>query len=276
MLPDINFSKPPLDTSIVFSTKSYNYYNIKCKGFAKLGMLTKVIEGKAEKLKNPVFENAKLKRQELSKSPQRKYTEQFTLKLKETKPRANTICANVEAIVNNSKSLLLSPTNLLDQKRSISSMKGSDKRRMNLIRKCCNKDLSKPQNEGKLANALEQKLFKQIRDDDKEERMLVLKLRGKDKLNEYTSSALQEQEKWGTSGRQAASDFNTFGRKIQRLRKKDSVKEYSRDEIQRLVSNDVKLYIPSHAQYVRDYAKEIVRELLLQANSGVKYRNPVG
>lgn len=275
MLPDINSSKPPLDTSIVFSTKCYNYYNIKCKGFAKLGTLARVTENKAKKPRKPILEKAKLKRPGLSESPQRKHTKELPLKLIEMKPRANTICDNSEVTESNSKSLLLSPTNLLGQKRSISSIKVPSKRKANLIRKCCDKDPSKPQCEGRLTNVLEQELFKQIRDDDREERMLALKLRGKDKLNEYTSSALQDQEKWGTVGRQAAGEFNTFGRSIQRQKKKDSVKEYSRDEIQRLVCNDVKLYIPSRAQYARDYAKEIVRELLLQANSGVKYRSPV-
>eukprot|EP00826_Nyctotherus_ovalis_P001691 TRINITY_DN10293_c0_g1_i4.p1 TRINITY_DN10293_c0_g1~~TRINITY_DN10293_c0_g1_i4.p1 ORF type:complete len:107 (+),score=24.18 TRINITY_DN10293_c0_g1_i4:347-667(+) len=104
--------------------------------------------------------------------------------------------------------------------------------------------------------------------------MQLIKLRGKDKHANYTSSGLEDPEKWGTNGRQVTRGFNTFGRNLKRFKQEHRIQEYSRDELQRLVLSDVKLYIPSHAQYVRNYTKEIVRELLLQSNSGVKYREP--
>lgn len=271
MLPDINSSKTPLDTSIVFSTKTYNYYNIKCKGFARLRAQSKISRNTAESALQPYSETVKLKEIDLPGSPHKVSSEPFILDTEKIKPRSNTVCIRSGKIKSNPQLL---PFNLTSQKKSLPRLQSPEKPKPTKTRKCCNKEGLKHQNTKDLTTILEQKLFKEIKDDDTAERLQMMKLRGKDKLANYTSSGLQEQEKWGTAGKQVTRGFSTFGRNIQRSKKQDTIQGYSREELQRLVLSDVKLYIPSRAQYVRDYTKEIIRELILQSNTGVKYRDP--
>jgi len=273
MLPVIRSPNLPLDTSIVFSGKDYNYYNIKCKGFAKFGTIT---ESNIKRSRQSFLTQIKSNQTTSLGSPQKVQPERFLFNIKETNSESNILYTNSDAINSNPKSLSITPSTFLGKKRSLLPFQTPTKSKILWMRKCCNnKNSSKVQNDKNLTTILQQKLFKQIKDDDTEERMRVIKLRGKDKLANYTSSALQEQEKWGTNNKQPIRAFNTFGRHIQRIKKKDKVREHTGDELLRLAFNDIKLYIPSHAQYLRDYTKEMVRELLLQSNTGVKYRSPV-
>ena len=272
MLPVIRSPSLPLDTSIVFSGKNYDYYNIKCKGFARLGMIT---ENNTKRSRQSFLTQIKSNQTTSLGSPQKVQPERFLFNVKKTNSESNIIYTNSDAINSNPKSLSITPSTFLGKKHSLLPFQTPSKSKILWIRKCCNnKNPSKVQSKN-LTTILEQKLFKQIKDDDTEERMRVIKLRGKDKLANYSSSGLQEQEKWGTRNKQSIRAFSTFGRHIQRIKKKDKVKEYSGEELVRLVFNDVKLYIPSHAQYFRDHTKEIVRDLLLHSNTGAKYRSPV-
>lgn len=273
MLPDINSSKTPLDTSIVLATNSYNYYNIKCKGLTRLGTLTGATR---QRSRQSALGNGRLTELNPTGSPQKTSSDQFTFDPTITKPRSNTVCIKSEKLRSNPQLLPLARMNLMGQKKSLPHLQSSEKQKQSPPRRCCNnaKSIPKGQNARDLTSILEQKLFKQIRDDDTEERMQLIKLRGKDKHANYTSSGLEDPEKWGTSAKQVTRGFNTFGRNLKKFKQEHKIQEYSRDELQRLVLSDVKLYIPSRVQYVRDYTKEIVRELLLQSNSGVKYREP--
>jgi len=268
MLPEINFSKTFLDTSIVFSTKTYNYYNIKSKGLT--GAVDKLVKEPKEPVPNPIAS----KNLDRLGSPQKMSSGTFVLDAYKVKPRSNTVFFNSDLMKNYNQLSLFNSSNFIRQKRSLPRLQSPEKPKHNRTRGCCNKNIPKVHTEKDLTRILEQKLFKEIKDDDIAERTQMMKLRGKDKLANYTSSALQDEEKWGTNGKQVRRGFSTFGRNLKRFKRQEKVQEYSREELQRLALGDVKLYIPSHADYIRNYTKEIVKELLLQSNTGAKYREP--
>lgn len=143
-----------------------------------------------------------------------------------------------------------------------------------VIRKCCAGDgvkVSENQVRRNRVRLAQHQLFKQIKEDDREI------LRDANSFDNITLRACNSilakgGAKWGSNNAIKLNRQQVHGRSV-RGKKPLEVKERSRESLERLASGDVKLYIPSRQDYVKVHARAIVRELLLQSNSGVKYRN---
>ena len=114
---------------------------------------------------------------------------------------------------------------------------------------------------------LEYDLFDKIRKDNQEDERNTLKFRQEDKLSCYSSSGLQPPTKWGY--RKKYQRITVLGRKKE---KEFSMDNCSFDYINRLVLNDMKLYIPSKESFMNNYRKSLVKTLLLESDKGIKHR----
>jgi len=81
---------------------------------------------------------------------------------------------------------------------------------------------------------------------------------------------------WGPSQVPKKEIISVFGRDIKLARKeKRQLPKYSRESLERLIMNDIKLYIESERSFVNQYALNMVTSLLLQTDKGAKFRKPV-
>ena len=113
------------------------------------------------------------------------------------------------------------------------------------------------------------KLFKQIEKDNNENQMISMHSRKHRLLENYTSEGLKEPDKWGTLTKEKLTKLNVFGRN--KKNKNLETVTYNTETLTRLVSNDVKLYIPSKRIFLNDYCKNVKKHLLMISDTGVKY-----
>lgn len=174
--------------------------------------------------------------------------------------------------VSEHQSVLDSKKNPFGKKLDIQTRQRSNS---HLARKCCVDADKKPSGDKSRRNRIklaQLQLFNQIKEDDMENVKGIQTFK-KDKLLEYTSAKLKDKIKWGSNSTVERNKEQSFCRNV-KAKKPIKVKERSRESLERLALGDIKLYIPSRKDYIQIYTKAIVRELLLQSNSGVKYRNP--
>ena len=122
---------------------------------------------------------------------------------------------------------------------------------------------------------LEQKLFNEIKNDDQEESLRIINFSAEKKFSKYSSEGIQKAEEWGSNKTHKTIKLNAFGRKI-KIKKPLHVVDRTRESLERLVSSDIKLYIPSQKKYMSNLSKNMVCDLLLQSDTGAKYRTPIG
>ncbi len=94
---------------------------------------------------------------------------------------------------------------------------------------------------------------------------------------EYTSKLIRTKEKWGSSTIQTREKISAFGRTISRSRRGASLISggYSRESLQRLAFGDLKLYIPSQDGFKDEYTQLVIKQLLVESDTGAKYRTPI-
>ena len=213
MFPEINLKNPPLDSSLFFSTKCYNFYDLKKR--SKSGVLKKF----------------------------------------------NDDCSS-------SHLLIKKRPRIKSNFRTLNPTKNNNPR----IRK---ENYIEPKDRTFAINRVHffsKIFFQQISNDNKEQNMKGMKLNKTEEFNNYTSTGLNSPEKWGNNkGRM--KKINTFGRN-KRISDNKTF-DYSKDELQRLVANDIKLYIPNYKSYMNFHTKAVIGRLLLESDSGAKYREPI-
>ena len=215
MFPTIDLNNPPLDTSLFFSDKCFDYYSLKQNGLYR------------------------------------------------SRSRTNNFLSNYTTSPNKRKLSLRKNINIC---KPIQIMTHEIR-----INKKSKEEVNLPKLKSQMT-LLEEKLFKEIKDEEAIQLAEALRFRSGNKLSQYTSNALQEKDQWGSSTNIENKKKFFFSRN-NAYKKPYKVKEPSRESIKRLVHGDIKLYIPSRKEYLHEYTKGIVKELLMQSNSGVKYRN---
>jgi len=129
--------------------------------------------------------------------------------------------------------------------------------------------ISKSKSPNRRTTKLQEKLFKEIKDYD-EESQAEYKI--ENKLANYTSEGIQDPIKWGMSNKINFEKLNIFGRNVRHKRTKTKVQEHSVETLTQLVDGDVRLYIPTKGTYKQTYEKAIIQLLLMQSNTGIKFR----
>ena len=122
---------------------------------------------------------------------------------------------------------------------------------------------------------LERRLFFQINKDNKEEEVRTMHFSKEKRFHKYSSKGLQDVERWGNNTiKKTTLKKNVFGRN-KRNGECSIFQQYTEDSIKRLVNGDIKLYIPSKKEYMKSYLKNVIGDLLLESNTGTKYRKPI-
>ena len=125
--------------------------------------------------------------------------------------------------------------------------------------------------ENRIVN-LQRILFDQIKTDNEQELLKGMKSHSKSKASDYELIAEGDTTKWGTF----PSNININQKEEKKDRKNSyqvKVENYTIDSLQRLVSSDVKLYIPSRKKYKEGHNRDLIKNLLVHTDSGIKYRN---
>ncbi len=237
-------SNPPLDTTLIMKKTQYSFLkrksiNINAR-IAKTISESRNVVNMARKL---LGEREDLHLRQASPSSSRKASEH------ETKPNSRSISPYKDARCGNMAQL----------RRIAGSLSPMGRRYAGRNHNLATKTLA---------------LDRCIWDNEKNEEMS--RIRSGSDVSEvgYGAMAQEKAAKWGSSQHIGKTKmYSIFGRKAKR--EPSNEPKYTRDSLERLAMNDMRLYAESEQEFMNEYAVNMVGALLLQTDGGSKYRKPV-
>lgn len=123
------------------------------------------------------------------------------------------------------------------------------------------------------------RLLCQILNSNRDDEFALLKYgRSREERGDF-ARLMKPKEKWGMKQPVAPTQVrrNVFGRTLTRAeRENSSVSDgYSREALDRLAFGDLKMYIADQSSFMEEYTQLVIKQLLVQSNTGVKYRTPI-